>query len=363
MTPPAPEIPASMLVARTHGWGDVCVEEEPVPEPGPGEVLVRIEASGVCGSDALRWYVERKAPVVLGHEPAGTVAALGPRVRSLRAGDRVFVHHHAPCRRCAECRRGNWSACATWREPGLSPGAFAQYAVAREPVVLHDTLLLPDDLGFEAASFVEPLACCVRALHRHGRAAHGDAVHVIGLGAMGLLFVQLARAAGASLVTASDFLAERRLLARELGTDIAWDPGTEDVAALLLAETGGRGADVVIVCPGDARAVDAGLACAAPGGRVVLFTPIPPDQRIHVDQSALYFREVTIANSYSSGPEETRDALTLIADGIVRTEPLVTHRCDLAGVGEAIQRAASKGEGIKTIVYPHGLPDRLRPDP
>lgn len=350
-----PRAPATMLVARSYGWGDVRVEEEAVPRPGDGEVLVRIEASGVCGSDALPWYVERKAPAVLGHETAGTVVAVGPGVARLRPGDRVFVHHHAPCFQCGECRRGNWSSCATWRELGLRPGGFAQYAVAAAPVVRHDTLLLPPALDFETASFIEPLACCIRALDRHGRMQRDDGVHVVGLGAMGLLFVQLARARGASPVTGSDFVAERRLLARELGAHIAWDPEVEDVPALLRAETGGRGADVVIVCPGDARAVQAGLACAAPGGRVVLFTPLPPEERLAVDQATLYFREITIAHSYSSGPGETRDALALLAAGAVRTEPLVTHRCDLRGVADALRRAASKGEGIKTIVYPHGV--------
>ena len=348
-------IPATMLVARTYGWGDVRVEEQPVPRPGPGEVLVRIEASGVCGSDALAWYVARKAPAVLGHEPAGTVVAVGPEVRTPRLGERVFVHHHAPCRRCAECRRGNWPACATWREPGLTPGGFAQYALASRTAVRHDTLTLPAEIDLEVASFIEPLACCVRALHRHGRLTAGDSVHIVGLGAMGLLLVQLTRASGAALVTGSDFFAERRLLARELGAHIAWDPAAAAVDEMLKAESGGRGADVVIVCPGDPAAMQAGLACAAAGARVVLFTPMPPDQRLVVDQSTFYFREVTIANSYSSGPEETRDALTLLADGLVRTQAIVTHRCDLAGVAQAIARAGSKGEGIKTIVYPHGV--------
>src|SRR5690606_35789095 len=119
------KIPARMRVARLYAWGDVRVEEEPVPIPGPGEVLIRVTACGVCGSDALVWYVERKAPAVLGHEPVGVVVAVGAGVRGVREGERVFVHHHAPCLGCEECRRGLWSNCGAWKRDQVRRGGFA----------------------------------------------------------------------------------------------------------------------------------------------------------------------------------------------------------------------------------------------
>lgn len=349
-------LPDTMRVARLRAWGDVRVEEAPVPRPGPGEIVVRIEACGVCGSDALVWYVERKAAdggVVLGHEPVGTVAAAGPGVERFAPGDRVFVHHHAPCMRCQECRRGLWSSCDTWRATNLEPGGFAQYARVPATNVAHDTLALPGDMDWERGTFIEPLATGLRAVRRNGALRSHDHLLVIGLGSMGLLMTQLGRALGAAGVIGSDFLEARRRLAAELGADAALDPAAGDIAAAVRERTGGRGADVVIVCPGDERAVRQGLDAAAPGGRVVCFTPFPPDRPLTIDQSTLYFREVQLLQSYSCGPDETRDALRLLRDDAIRTEPLVTHRAGLDGVAEALERAAGKAEGIKTLVFPH----------
>jgi len=349
----------TMQVARLYAWGDVRVEAAAVPEPGPGELVMRIEACGLCGSDALKWYVERKAPIVLGHEPAGRVVATGHDVRAFAPGDRVFVHHHAPCDGCAECRRGLWSNCTTWRANGIEPGGFAQYARVAGRNVARDTLHLPDDLDFDTATFIEPLACCLRAVHRAGRLAAGDAICIIGLGAMGLLMAQVARAGGAAVVMGTDFLAERRALAERLGAHATFDPRATDVAEAVRAATDGRGADVVMVCPGDALAVHAGIATAAPGARVVCFTPQSPDDPLTIDQSALYFREVSIVQSYSCGPDETREALRLLDRRRIDVQPLITHRTGLEGVGAALERAAGKADGIKTIIQPWRTRDAI----
>lgn len=346
-------IPDRMRVARLHAWGDVRVEEAPVPEPGPGEILVRVEACGVCGSDALVWYVERKSPAVLGHEPAGIVVATGDGVESLRVGDRVFAHHHAPCMACEECRRGLWSNCSTWKRNQLAPGGFAEYAVVGAESVARDTLVLPEEMSFEAAVFIEPLATCIRALKRQGRVESGDVVLIVGLGSMGQLMVPLARAYGAETVLGSDFMADRRDRALRRGADAVFDPGAEDVVEAVRSRTGGRGADVVVVCPGDVRAIRAGLDAAAPGGRVVCFTPLPPDSPVTLDLSPLYFREITLSQSYSCGPDETQKALAMIAGGRVEVASLVTHTEGLGGVAAALERAAGKGAGLKTVIQPH----------
>lgn len=343
--------PVTMHVARLYHWGDVRLEEVAIPVPGPGELLVRIEACGVCGSDALTWYVEQKAPTVLGHEPAAIVEDVGAGVTQFKPGERVFVHHHAPCLECAECRRGLWSNCATWRATSLDPGGFAQYARVPAVNVARDVLPIPAPMDLDTATFIEPLACCIRAVRRQGHTAPDDAVLVVGLGAMGLLMVQLARAYGASVVVGTDFLAERRERAVAAGADVALDPADDPVGELH-ARTAGRGADVVLVTPGDARAVIAGLAGAAPGARVVCFTPLPPDQPVSLPLGDLYFREVTLLQSYSCGPDETRAALQLLDEGRVEVASLVTHRAGLEGVAAALERARGKGDGIKTIVYP-----------
>lgn len=345
-------LPTSMRVARLYAWGDVRIEREPVPSIGPGEALVRIEACGVCGSDALTWYVEQKAPVVLGHEPAGTVMRVGDGVSNVHCGDRVFVHHHAPCGMCAECRRHLWSNCATWRGSQLVPGGFAEYVRVPRINLERDTLLLPDDMTFDVATFIEPLACCIRAVQRHGAIAHGDVALIIGLGSMGLLMVQLARVLGAGLVIGSDFVPARRACALGLGADRVLDPGCDDVAAVVRDASDGRGADVVIVCPGEPAAVSAGIDAAAPGGRVVCFTPLPPGGELSVDANHMYFREITLTQSYSCGPDETRQALALLRDRRLEVEALMTHRAGLEGVADALERARGKGNGIKSVIHP-----------
>jgi L-iditol 2-dehydrogenase len=338
--------------ARLYSWGDVRVEQLPVPEPGAGEIVVRIEACGVCGSDALTWYVERKAPVVLGHEPAGVVVAVGDGVEHVRVGERVFIHHHAPCMNCENCRRGLWSNCELWRRNALDPGGFATHVLVRAQTVERDTLPLPREMSFETATFIEPLACCIRAVKRHGRVRPGDTVFVVGLGAMGLLMVQLARVYGARVIVGSDFLGERRERALLFGAQYAFDPRHEEQVTQWRELTGERGADVVMVCPGDARAVQGGIDAAAPGARVVCFTPLPPADPVGIDLSALYFREISLHQSYSCGPDETREALELLDSGKVEVASLITHRAGLDGVAAALERARGKGDGLKTVILP-----------
>lgn len=345
-------LPKDMRVARLHAWGDVRIEEQPVPSIGAGEILVRIEACGVCGSDVLRWYVDSKAPIVLGHEPAGIIAAVGDGVRNLRVGQRVFVHHHAPCGECAECRRGLWSNCATWRATHLDPGGFSEYARAMAPNVAQDTLVLPDSMDFETATFIEPVACCLRAVRRRGEVKAGDTVAIVGLGAMGLVMIQLARHLGAAAVVGSDMLDDRRRRALAYGADVVVDPAVTTLAHAARSVSGGRGADVVIICPPGDDAFGDGIAAAAPGGRAVCFTPRAPDRPLTIDQSRMYFREVSLVQSYSCGPEETRDALRLLAHGKLDVASLITHRDGLAGVATALERTAAKGGTIKTIVFP-----------
>jgi len=345
------ELPDTMRVARLYAWGDVRVETMPVPRPGPGQAVVRIEACGICGSDSLDWYVNRKAPVVLGHEPAGIVAAIGEDVQTVRVGDRVFVHHHAPCGDCPECERRLWSNCRVWRASRIEPGGLAEYALVPAGILKADTLRLPDTMDFDTATFIEPAACCLRALQRRGGLRTGESVHVVGLGAMGLLMTRIARLLGASVVTGADYLGPRRELAARYGADAVVDPAADDVADVVARATQGRGADLVIVCPGDPRAVLAGVDAAAPGGRVICFTPLPPDVPLTLDQSDLYFREITLTQSYSCGPDETRQSLAWLASGEIDPVPLITSVGGLGDVTAALERTLAK-QGIKTIIRP-----------
>jgi L-iditol 2-dehydrogenase len=219
------------------------------------------------------------------------------------------------------------------------------------PNLERDTLVLPDTMDFETATFVEPVACCLRAVRRWGRVQKGDTVAVVGLGAMGLVMTQLARVFGAANIVGSDLLAARRERGLAAGADIVVDPGVTPLSDAARAFNG-RGADVVLICPPADAAFRDGVEAAAPGARVVCFTPRAPDRPLTIDQSMMYFREITLAQSYSCGPDETRDALGLLAGGRIDVASLVTHREGLAGVAAALERTAGKSDAIKSIIFP-----------
>ncbi|GAC1527770.1 MAG: hypothetical protein NVS2B8_14390 [Vulcanimicrobiaceae bacterium] len=268
-------LPATMRAAVMYDVDDIRIEERPLPALAAGDVLVRTGASGVCSGGLMPWYVRKKAPFVFGHEPAGTVVALGPPIDAnasvhdiatpeLALGDRVFAHHHAPCLSCETCRCGRFVQCATWRATALEPGGMSEYF--RVPHAnLVDTLRLPAAVSFVDASLVEPLGCVVKSLRRalaiaparslvpHDSDAvdlRGTTVYVIGAGVMGLMHVAVAAALGAT-VYASDYHASRRDVARALGAVDAFEPASAQAA--LVAATGTRLADTTICGPGDAR--------------------------------------------------------------------------------------------------------------
>ncbi len=329
---------------------DIRIEERPLPPLEPGDLLVRTAACGVCSGDLMPWYVRRKAPFVFGHEPAGTVVAAGDGAR-FNVGDRVFAHHHAPCFACAFCAAGDYVQCATWRATKLDPGGMAEYfRVPRANVA--DTLALPASLSFVDASLVEPLACVVKSLRRAAAGGLGGrTVYVVGLGAMGLMHVALAVRMGARVV-GSDFVAARRDAALRLGAETAVDPG--DAGAALGDRTGGRGPDAVICAPGTAPALAHALEAAAPGGTIVMFSPLEPGEPFAFDQGAAYFRDLTLTASYSCGPDDTAAALGLLADGALSAAGLGARLYPFPAVAEAYE-AARSGREIKTIVtFPEG---------
>ncbi|HWN81917.1 MAG TPA: alcohol dehydrogenase catalytic domain-containing protein, partial [Candidatus Udaeobacter sp.] len=227
---------ATQRVAMYYSNRDVRLEERPLPRVGPGEMLVRVEASGICGSDLMEWYRKDKVPLVLGHEIAGVVAEVGTGVTKFAVGDRVVATHHVPCNTCGHCLRGNHTVCETLRRTHFDPGGFAEY-LRLEPVhVDRGVLKLPDEVTLEDATFVEPLGCALRAQRRAGLLP-GRSVLVIGSGIAGLLHVQAARAAGASPIVAVDMREPRLELARRLGAD-ATILATDDVPARVRALTG-----------------------------------------------------------------------------------------------------------------------------
>jgi L-iditol 2-dehydrogenase len=309
------------------GAGEVRIEERPEPEPGPGEVLVAMRACGICGSDLMQWYQDPRAPVVLGHEPAGVVVASAPGLPA--PGTRVFVHHHVPCGVCEYCARGRETLCDTFKATRIVPGGFSELILVPARNAALDLLTLPESVSDEAATLIEPLACCLRGLDR-ARVEHGTRLLVVGAGQMGLLLIQAALARGAQ-VSVAEPRPERRALAEALG-----------------AQPGGE-ADVVILATGAPVAWDLALERAGRGAVIQLFAPSGPGETRALPVDDVFFKELEIQATYSAGPRDTRAALALLESGAVSAEPLITHRFPLHETGAALAKARSR-EGIKVIV-------------
>jgi len=309
---------------------------------------VRTRACGICTGDIMGWYMRRKAPLVFGHEPAGEVAAVAADVRDFRPGDRVFVHHHAPCLACRLCARGEYVQCVAWRNGKLVPGGMAEYFAVPAGQVRADTLRLPDDVTFADAALVEPLACTVKSVRRAGLRG-GERVVVIGLGIMGQLHVVLARHGGAAQVIGLDRVPFRLQRARELGADAAVHVDESDPVEAVRDLTGGEMADAVIIGPGSIEAMELGVRLAGRGATVVFFTASRPDDALSIAPYDLYFREIRLVPSYSCGPNDTREALDLIARGVVKRPQVVTHEFPLERVAEAYETAVMTS-ALKTIV-------------
>ncbi|MCC6849550.1 MAG: alcohol dehydrogenase catalytic domain-containing protein [Deltaproteobacteria bacterium] len=341
-------IPRTMRAARLDANLSVDVVEMDVPSIGSGEILVRTRACGICTGDIMGWYMRRKAPLVFGHEPAGEVAAVAPDVVAFRPGDRVFVHHHAPCMTCRLCARGEYVQCVAWRNGKLVPGGMAEYFAVPAGQVRADTLRLPEHVTFADAALVEPLACTVKSLRRAALRG-GERVVVIGLGIMGQLHVILARHVGAAQVIGLDRVPFRLDRARELGAHAALHVDERDPVEAVGELTGGDMADAVIVGPGSIEAMELGVRLAGRGATVVFFTAGRPDDHLAIAPYDLYFREIRVVPSYSCGPNDTREALDLIDHGVIRRPQLVTHEFPLDQVADAY-RTAAMASALKTIV-------------
>jgi L-iditol 2-dehydrogenase len=319
-------------VARSLSPRAVAIETAPDPSPGPGEVVCRTLACGVCKSDVTDWYVESKVPVVLGHELAGEIVAVGEGVEGVAVGDRVAVHHHAPCGECRRCRRGHETLCERFRASGLDPGGFAE--LVRVPADLVAEVLPLDGMDPVVATFVEPLACVLRSQDRAGLRP-GDALLVVGTGANGLLQVAAARARAVEVVWVREPRADRRALAEAWGAE---HHGNEQV-------------DVAMVCTPAPAAVADAVEALAPGGTLCLYAPPDPGAPLAVEGAPLFLHELTVTASYSAGPSDMRAALALLGDGRIDPQPLVSHRLPLDETGRALELARS-GEALKAVVVP-----------
>jgi len=339
-----------MRVAMYYNNRDVRLEEIAVPRIGPGELLVRTRASGICGSDLMEWYRIKKAPLVLGHEITGEVVEAGDGVRTFQVGDRIFASHHVPCGKCRYCLAGHQSVCDMLRTTHFDPGGFAEYIRVPKINVELGTFRLPDEITFDEGSFIEPLACVVRAQRFAGLSA-GQTVLVIGSGISGLLHIQLARARGAARIIATDINDFRLRAAIDFGAD-ATIQGAEDVPTRLRELNDGRLADRVIVCTGAMSAIQQAVKCIDRGGTLLFFAPAAAGVDAPIPLFDFWRDEISIVTSYAGSPQDLIESIELIRHRRVRVGDMVTHRLPLAETGRGFQLTASGQDSIKVIIDP-----------
>lgn len=347
-----------MRAAVYRGAGAIEVEQIPVPAIGPGEILVRVESCGICHTDLKKIaYDLLEPPRVYGHETAGVVAEVGPRVQKFAPGDRVAVFHHVPCGDCFYCQRRLYAQCPVYKKVGVTAGfepaggGFAQYVRVMDWIVERGVEKIPDGVSFEQASFVEPVNTCLKGI-RLLDPQPGEACAVLGQGPIGLIFTMLAVRAGAR-VMATDTMENRRRMAQRFGAELALDPHDASTISRIHAATGGRGADVVIVAASAPGIVAQAVACSRAGARILLFAQTSHQERIEVSGADICMGERTLFGSYSACIDLQREAAELVYSGALPVQELITHRYPLRDIYQAVRRALHPDAvSLKIVVTP-----------
>ncbi|HEX4546661.1 MAG TPA: alcohol dehydrogenase catalytic domain-containing protein [Candidatus Acidoferrum sp.] len=346
----------TMRAGVYRGKGIVRVEQVPVPDVGDGEVLIKVAACGICGTDIKKIFHAYVAPPqILGHELAGTVVAVGQGVTKWKPGDRVMSFHHIPCGKCFYCERRLFSQCRQYKTTGLTGGftpnggGFGEYVKAMPWVAERGIVALPDDVSFEEATFIEPINTIAKAVQK-ARVTTGETVLIVGCGPIGLQLLMVAKLEGANLYT-SDPMVVRRAKSLTLGALESFDPSDGKLVEHMQARTDGRGADAVLVAVAHPAVVVDALAAARPGGRVLLFAANDPVTRIEFPAAAVGIDEKEILGSYSAAVDIQEAAAELVLGKKLPIMDIVTHRFSLDRIQEGLELAAQPtSESLKILI-------------
>ena len=350
-------IPATMLAAVYRGVNDVRLETVPVPTLGPGEMLLRVHSCGICGTDLKKISTgSHSAPRIFGHETSGTVAAVGDGVHAYRAGDRVVVFHHIPCRQCFYCENKTFAQCATYKKVGCtagfepSGGGFAEYVRVMDWIVERGTVRIPDAVSFEQACFVEPVNTCMKGIEVL-LLRRGETVLAIGQGPIGIILSVLARRAGATLIT-SDLYPERLRIGSSLGLELTIDASRENVVERVRELTEKRGADAVILAVGGNSLIRTAMDAVRPGGRVLLFAQTQHGEAV-IDPAAVCVDEKTLVGSYSASVALQDESVRFVMNREMDLERLISHRFPLSESTQALQLASHpQPSSMKIMIQP-----------
>lgn len=335
-----------MRVAMWYNNADIRIEEAPDPTPGPEEMVVKVNACGICGSDIVEWYRLPRAPLVQGHEIGAEVTAVGGSCK-YRVGDRVFIAPKVPCMQCDYCNALKYPLCTKMKE--RLPGGFAQYLCVPKTLIEHGTYLLSDKISDEQSTFIEPLACVVRAQRLAGVQKH-HTVMVMGCGMSGLLHVKLAKATGCRVI-ATDIHTGKLRIAKQNGADFIVQ-ADEDVPKTAQALVGKK-PDIVIVCASPLSVIEQAWQSVDKGGAVVFFAVPSPEKQVTIPLNTFWMQEMRILTSYYCGPDDIRHAMSLLENGTVQIEDMITHRLPLAEIADGFRLVLSGEESIKVIVKPN----------
>ncbi len=336
-----------MKVAYWYNNKDIRIKKVRTPVPKNKEMLVKVISCGICGSDIVEWYRLPRAPLVQGHEIGAEVIAVGSSVKKYKPGDRVFIAPKVPCMKCYYCQNGHYPQCAEVKE--RLPGGFAEYILVPDIIVERGTYLLPENITYDQSTFIEPLACVVRA-QRQTRVKKGQSMLVIGCGMSGLLNVKLAWTKGCKII-AADINKTKLEFATRMGADVIID-AANNISERLIAENGKK-ADVVFLCASADSAVEQAWKCVDKGGVIVLFAVPGPDKKVVVPINDFWMKEITIITSYYCGPPDIMEAMKLIEWRAITVDDLITHRLALTDIAKGFQLVTDGRESIKVIIKPN----------
>jgi L-iditol 2-dehydrogenase len=340
-----------VLAAFYYNNHDVRIEEIPVPNIGDDEALLKVMASGICGSDVIEWYRVPKAPRVLGHEATGVLDKVGSKVKGVKVGDRVFVSHHVPCNQCRYCQRGSHTACHTLHTTNYYPGGFSQYIRVPKINIDFGIYKLLEDMSFEEGTFIEPLACVSRGQRLSGL-KKDDTVLIIGGGISGILHTQLAKFKGLENIVVADINPYRLELAKKFGATQTLN-AKENLPQKLKEINNGRLADQVIVCTGATSAALTALVCVENGGTILFFAVPDPTVKLPVPINQFWRNEITMRTSYGAAPNDLEESMRVLATKQLNIKDMITHRLSLREAQEGFRLMAEAGQSLKVILEPN----------
>ncbi|MEK6733029.1 MAG: zinc-dependent dehydrogenase [Candidatus Omnitrophota bacterium] len=341
-----------MRVGMYYSNNDVRVEEMSKPKIGKGELLVRVMASGICGTDVVEWYRRNRVPLVLGHEIAGEVVEIGKSVNQYKQGDRVSASHHVPCGECHYCRMGHDTTCDTLRKTSFDPGGFAEFLrIPAINVEKEGVYLLPKDISFKEATFIEPLACVLRS-QRQAEYKKGQTVLIIGSGISGLLHIQLAKARSFGKVIATDINDYRLKMASKFGADLVIN-AKENVPEKVRKFNDNRPADLVILCTGAKQAIEQAFKSVERGGTILFFASTEEGMSVPLSINEFFWKnEVKLMSSYAANPGEHKEALELIHAKKINVKDMITHCLGLDEIQKGFKLVSEAKESMKVIIEP-----------